>query len=137
MPAHLGRRCNGFVPSILNKGNLIDASIGGRLSCAKKCNHENDIAARYCEKCKHELVVNSSLKNEAAQAYDPYAVFTKKCYFLALKRHESKKATRCLCDYSTPTTEFRAYYIADSDNTLINPSGGGLNWAVLVNTIHL
>ena len=117
---------------------MIDASIGGRLLC-EKCNHENDIA-RYCEKCKHELVdPNSSLKHEAAQVKaDPYAVFTEEVLFLALKRHEQKGNEMLVCDYSTPTTEFRAYYIADSDNTLIKKEVVGLNWLVfLVNTIHL
>ena len=35
-----------------------------------------------------------------------------------------------VCDYSTPTTQFRAYYIADSDSKLIKKKWWGLNWAV-------
>ena len=133
MPAHLGRRCNGFVPSILNKGKLDRCEYRWAFKLCEKCNHENDIAARYCEKCKHELVdPNSSLKNEAAQVkYDPYAVFTEEVLFFSVKKGMSKKGNEMLvCDYSTPTTEFRAYYIADSDNTLIKKKWWGLNWAV-------
>jgi DNA repair protein RadD len=53
LPSHHGRRCQGY--------NLVN---GHHQQCGKrwigkeceKCGHDNDIAARYCKSCKHELV---------------------------------------------------------------------------------
>ena len=133
MPAHLGRRCNGFVQSILNKGKLDRCEYRWAFKLCEKCNHENDIAARYCEKCKAELVdPNSSLKHEAAQVKaDPYAVFTEEVLFFSVKKGMSKAGNEMLvCDYSTPTTQFRAYYICDNSIALARKKWLGINKAV-------
>lgn len=133
MPAHLGRRCNGFVQSILNKGKLDRCEYRWAFKLCEKCNHENDIAARYCEKCKAELVdPNSSLKHEAARVKaDPYAVFTEEVLFFSVKKGMSKAGNEMLvCDYSTPTTQFRAYYICDDSIALARKKWLGINKAV-------
>lgn len=71
IPAHFGRRC---------QGEAIVAGI--HRQCAQKwsvkecpaCSHENDIAARYCQKCREEIVdPNEKLKEIALKmASDPY-----------------------------------------------------------------
>jgi len=71
MPAHYGRRCQGLV--------LV---AGAHVQCAYKwshkkcpaCEEENDISARYCHRCKAEIVdPNEKLREIAAQmASDPY-----------------------------------------------------------------
>jgi len=52
-PSHYGRRCTGVEVT----GGTIQRC-GYKWTCKKceKCEHENDIAARYCKKCKCELV---------------------------------------------------------------------------------
>ena len=64
MPAHMGRRCNGF--SII-KGAGISHRCEHRWGAkiCPECDHENDITARYCEECKEELVnPNEKLKSD-------------------------------------------------------------------------
>jgi DNA repair protein RadD len=71
MPAHLGRRCYGT--SII-KG--VNERCGYRWSVKEchECGHENDITARYCEKCRAELVdPNEKLHIEFTKVKkDPY-----------------------------------------------------------------
>jgi len=71
IPAHYGRRCQGVV--------LV---VGKHVQCAYKwshkkchaCEEENDISARYCHRCKAEIVdPNEKLREiAAAMASDPY-----------------------------------------------------------------
>lgn len=52
-PAHFGRRCQGFI----KKGIQFEqCDYRWTHKVCEDCNHENDIAARYCKKCKGELV---------------------------------------------------------------------------------
>lgn len=53
MPAHFGRRC--FGESII-KGYSNRCDYRWSFKSCESCNHENDIAARYCSECKGELV---------------------------------------------------------------------------------
>jgi len=133
MPAHLGRRCNGFVQSILNKGKLDRCEYRWAFKLCEKCNHENDIAARYCEKCKAELVdPNSSLVIEYANVKrDPYAIFTEEVRFFSVKKGMSKAGNNMLiCEYSTDTSSFRAYYAINNESKLLMRKWGELNNAL-------
>jgi DNA repair protein RadD len=73
LPSHFGRRCNG---AILTKGELEQCGYKWSFKECPECHYENDIAARFCTKCREELVdPNEKLKIEAAKiAKDPYAV---------------------------------------------------------------
>lgn len=53
LPAHFGRRCFGFS---LRDGKSIRCEHRWSIKECHECNHENDIAARFCEACKEELV---------------------------------------------------------------------------------
>lgn len=53
MPAHYGRRC---LFSAIVKGKLVQCEYRWTFKECPACNHENDIAARYCKQCREELV---------------------------------------------------------------------------------
>ena len=53
MPAHYGRRCRGTVNVA---GDEVQCSHRWTFKTCKACDAENDIAARYCIKCKAEIV---------------------------------------------------------------------------------
>ena len=55
IPAHFGRRCQHF---ILNRRDGFSYQCGYRWSCkvCEACDADNDIAARYCTKCRGELI---------------------------------------------------------------------------------
>jgi len=73
-PSHYGRRCNG---ESLRDGKHDRCDYKWTFKECE-CGHENDIAARYCSKCKGELVnPNDKLKEIAAKiARDPYRTRT-------------------------------------------------------------
>lgn len=73
LPAHYGRRCQGF--HIIG-GRFTQCSHKWSFKACDDCGHENDIAARYCSKCKAEIVdPNSALLEEALKMEkDPYRV---------------------------------------------------------------
>lgn len=75
IPAHHGRRCTNITP--LGKNEYKRCDYYWTHKECEKCQHKNDIAARFCESCKAELIdpnkklkeiVSSNLvKNEVAQ----------------------------------------------------------------------
>jgi DNA repair protein RadD len=75
MPAHYGRRCGA---AITVAGERIQCTYRWTFKQCSHCKEENDISARYCIKCKEELVnPNDKLKLE----------------FKAMKRDPTKKQT--------------------------------------------
>lgn len=131
--AHFGRRCNGFIKSVLERGKLDRCEFRYASKTCEECTHENDIAARYCEKCKHELVdPNTSLVIEYANVKrDPYALCTEEVRFFSVKKGKSKAGNDMLiCEYSTDNSNFRAYYTVNNDSKLIKKRWWELNWAV-------
>lgn len=111
MPAHYGRRCTGQV------------SVGGGIfeRCAYRwtfkpcleCDHENDIAARYCESCKAEIIdPNEKLQREFIRVKkDPYSISTDKVLSWEAFPHMTKKGVKCVrCEYRTEYRSFPAYY---------------------------
>ena len=133
LPAHFGRRCNGYFISRMGKAERCEYRWASK-ECPE-CGHENDIAARYCEKkeCKHELVdPNEKLSIEHAQAKrNPYEFSTEKVLFFVAKRKKSKAGNDMIqCDYTTPITNFRAFYLCNFDNGLIKTKWIELNNAL-------
>lgn len=55
-PAHFGRRCFGLIQSPARDGTLLRCSYRWTSKECEACGHDNDIAARYCEKCKAEII---------------------------------------------------------------------------------
>lgn len=124
LPAHLGRRCNGFVKSILERGKLDRCEYRWAFKLCPKCKHENDIAARYCEikSCGAELVnPNDKLKTSFDTVKrDPYAITTEQVLFFSVNKGKSKAGNDMLvCEYSTDTSNFRAYYTANPDSKMV------------------
>jgi len=118
LPAHMGRRCQGFVPSILNKGSLdrCEYRWSFKECLEESCKHENDIAARYCEKCKAEIIdPNQKLQLEYAKvSANPNAIRTEAIKFFNAQRTVSKSGRRMIvCDYSTETANFRIWYMPE------------------------
>ena len=110
MPAHFSRRCNGF-SIVRGIGTIERCEYRWASKECENCGHENDIAARYCEKkeCKHELVdPNEKLSIEHAQTKrNPTSFLLKSAFFC--KNAKSKAGNDMIqCDYTTPkqTLEF-------------------------------
>jgi DNA repair protein RadD len=108
MPAHHGRRC--FGTSII-KG--VNERCGYRWSVKTcgECEHENDITARYCEKCRAELVnPNDKLQIEFTKLKkDPYSATSDKVLSWKLQEWVSQAGNTTLrIDF---TTEYRTFSI--------------------------
>lgn len=131
--AHFGRRCNGFIKSVLERGKLERCEFRYASKTCEECSHENDIAARYCEVCKAEIVdPNEKLTAQFETVKrDPYALCTEEVRFFSVKKGKSKAGNDMLiCEYSTDTSNFRAYYTVNNDSKLIKKRWWELNWAV-------
>jgi DNA repair protein RadD len=108
MPGHHGRRC--FGTSII-KG--VNERCGYRWSvkACGECEHENDITARYCEKCRAELVnPNDKLQIEFTKLKkDPYSATSDKVLSWKLQEWVSQAGNTTLrIDF---TTEYRTFSI--------------------------
>lgn len=63
IPAHYGRRCNGFFPSQYRSGEMERCEYRWSGKDCEVCGYENDIAARYCKSCRAEMIdPNEKLK---------------------------------------------------------------------------
>lgn len=94
IPGHFGRRCNG---QVLIAGRHERCHQKWSAKECQECQHENDIAARYCQKCKAELVdPNDKLKEIAAQvARDANRTQCAEVTGMTMHRHFSPKG-ECL-----------------------------------------
>jgi DNA repair protein RadD len=75
LPAHHGRRCTG---QVIAAGEAARCAYRWTYKKCHECGHPNDIAARYCEECKAEIVdPNEKLRLEFHRAkHDPYVPST-------------------------------------------------------------
>lgn len=64
VPAHYGRRCTNVVLKGLNRFVRCDYFWANK-EC-EECGHHNDIAARVCESCKHQLIDPNDKLNDVA-----------------------------------------------------------------------
>ncbi len=53
IPAHYGRRCTSYT---MVRGQFVQCNYRWTFKKCPHCDHENDIAARYCSECKGEIV---------------------------------------------------------------------------------
>jgi len=135
--AHFGRRCNGFVKSVLERGKLDRCEFRYASKTCEECSHENDIAARYCESCKAEIVdPNDSLTAQFDTVKrDPYALCTEEVRFFSVKKGKSKAGNDMLiCEYSTDNSNFREYYTANSDSKRVIRKWTDINVAIFSGT---
>lgn len=114
MPAHYGRRCFGYS---LHKGVSNRCEHRWSIKECHECGHENDIAARYCEKCKAELVDPSEklqIEFKRMKA-DPHTRSTDEVKAFALVKHISKAGNETLkATYVTEYATFDIWYSPDS-----------------------
>lgn len=108
MPAHYGRRCKG--QSIVD-GLHEQCSHRWSVKECVECDHENDIAARYCESCKAELVdPNEKLAIQHAKIKkDPYTPTSDKVLSWKPREWISQKGNETL--RIDLTTEYRTFTI--------------------------
>lgn len=131
--AHHGRRCNGLVISRLT-GEIERCEHRWAFKKCHECGHENDTAARYCEKkdCKAELVnPNDKLSQKHSIAKrDPYGKYTERVLFFSVKKTISAAGNETLkCEYTTPTVSFLGFYLAESNSNYILKKWAELNAA--------
>jgi DNA repair protein RadD len=108
-PGHHGRRCNGHIPV---GADYVRCSYRWTFKVCPECEGENDIAARYCFACKHELVdPNKKLKLDFAKyKKDPTNTQCDVVQSWMSSSHISAKGNECvLIQIRTPYRSFRAY----------------------------
>lgn len=96
MPAHFGRRCEYEQPDKTGKFQRCNGRWAYKL--CKNCGCENDIAAKYCEKCNAEIInPNEKIKKEAAtltkNIYEREIAYIDSVEF---RKHEASSGRRCL-----------------------------------------
>jgi DNA repair protein RadD len=108
MSAHHGRRCYGEVFNKTIK-KLVRCSYRWTFKPCVHCEAENDIAARYCCECKHELIdPNSKLISDfQMKKKDPTQIQTDKVVAMRATPTLSKAGNECLrVDF---VTEYRSF----------------------------
>lgn len=110
-PAHYGRRCTGQVPA--GGGRLVRCDYRWTEKECYECQAGNDIAARYCEACKAEIIdPNERLRLEYTRIKeDPYQVSTDEVLEWAAYPHTSQAGNPTVrCEYRTEWRKFTAWY---------------------------
>lgn len=113
MPAHFGRRCTGQVKDPDQLGVYVQCDYRWTSKPCLECEHENDIAARYCSACKAEIIdPNEKLKRDFIRVKkDPYAISTDAVLSWSAYPHTSSKGSDCVrCEYTTEYRSFSVYY---------------------------
>lgn len=116
MPAHHGRRCYG--QEIIGGYNE-RCEYRWTFKQCPDCDHENDIAARYCESCKSEIIdPNEKLRLEFTRMKsDPYTASTDKVLSWHCNEWISKAGNQTLrVEYSTEYASFTIWYNPNSKN---------------------
>jgi len=114
MPAHFGRRCTS---EIIIKGKYERCVGRWSFKACPDCDNENDIAARYCSKCKGELVdPNEKLKIEFKRMKSsPHQRSSDKVVTWYAQEWHSRAGNKTLrIDYTTEYRSFSAWYSPDS-----------------------
>lgn len=103
IPAHYGRRCRGFE---IIKGETVRCDYRWTSKSCEECGGDNDIAARYCEHCRAEIVdPNEKLRREAALAEKANAEFVGRPVRILLER--SRDGTKIIAKYTIAVGEKR------------------------------
>lgn len=115
-PAHYGRRCMG---QIIENKKAQRCEYKWSFKACFSCGHQNDIAARYCEKCKEEIIdPNEKLSLEKQKIKDdPYSVSTDKVLSWRVRSWTSKSGNETLkIDYTTECATFPVWYSPHSNS---------------------
>lgn len=120
MPAHFGRRCYAQV-----KVGHTYQRCDYYWSCkdCPVCEHKNDITARYCEQCKHELINPNDklIADFTAQKKDPRALQTDELLQMDVIKTVSRAGAPMLrVEMETTTRRFAVFLMVDSENAWLN-----------------
>ena len=116
LPAHFGRRCNGF-ELIKGKHEQCNYRWSHKICTNDECSQENDIAARYCKFCKEELVdPNEKLKIDFKRMkISAREISTDKVKAWFAQSWISQKGNESLrVDYTTDYRTFSFWYSPES-----------------------
>ena len=112
IPAHYGRRC--FGQKIIGGQSVRCEYRWTYKECVnEECKHQNDIAARFCEKCGEELIdPNTKLVLEFTRMKkDPYSMTTDKVRSWRCQIWNSSKGNQTVrVDYQTEFAQFPVWY---------------------------
>ena len=118
-PAHYGRRCTMLTNVILGERCTY------RWSCKEcpECSHENDIAARVCEKCKAELVdPNDKLSITASSVLTEWPKVLE-CKAWHGKKYTNKKGNDCLrVTFITNAQPIQVFYVLSGNEWAVKKS---------------
>ena len=122
IPAHMGRACKSFTLQP-GTGKAIECGHKWAFKLCPECEHENDVAARYCTECKAELVdPNEKLKIEAAKlASDPYATRIEDVHGWKMARWPGRngKPDTLKVDFYTDKSSVSHWYAPESTSAWI------------------
>lgn len=119
LPAHHGRRCFGYS---LIQGRSARCEHRWSVKLCEECEHENDITARHCEKCKAELIdPNAKLARDFHRVKaDPYQVSTDRVIGFTLEKWMGKSGNLMLkAHYITEFRKFDYWYNPSSKSAYI------------------
>ena len=109
-PAHHGRRCYG---QEIVAGQAVRCNYRWSFKQCLECGHENDIAARYCEKCKNELIdPNEKLMLDFKRMKsDPYTASTDQVLSWRCQLWTSKAGNESVrVDFTTEFASFPVWH---------------------------
>lgn len=127
IPAHYGRRCTG---QALTAGLYSRCNYRWTAKVCAFCSHENDIAARFCEKCKEEMIdPNAKLQKEFSKVKkNPYGVHTDEVLEWWPREHIAQSGKTTLrVTYKTPYREFDIYYHPESTSQFLYAKWEAIN----------
>lgn len=111
IPGHFARRCAGLLP--IGRGELRQCEYRWMGKECPQCTHHNDIAARYCEACKNELVDPNEKLRADFKRYkrDPTNLQTDRVLDWSVQETLSKAGNPCLAvTYDTEWRKFTVWY---------------------------
>lgn len=118
MPTHYGRRCRG---QVISAGMVEQCSYRWTFRKCPECDHENDIAARYCERCRAEIIdPNQKLQLEFQRIKnDPSALSTDKVLACKVQPWTSNAGRYTLrVDYTTEYATFPLWYSPEINRSI-------------------
>jgi len=133
IPSHLGRRCTGQVKSLTELGVYVRCEHRWTSKECTECGHANDIAARYCESCKAELIdPHAKLVAEFTRIKkDPYTASTDRVLNWTAKRTMTRSGKDALlCEYTTEYRTFPIWYVSGAKHPQARAEWISLNEAV-------
>lgn len=117
LPAHFGRRCFGMHKTGAN-GTYERCNYRWTSKECPECQEPNDIAARYCIKCKSEIVdPNEKLRAEFKKLKrDPSQVQTDEVISMDLREGVSQSGNKTVrADFVTPYRSFSIWFVPESN----------------------